>query len=83
MNKSLFELEIISSEKSEKFSIFWVEIESPTGNFIIGPDHLDLISIIKSRSKLKYKDQDKSIQEMDIYDGVIEISNSKAIVLLG
>ena len=83
MYKNLFELEIINSEKSEKFVVNWVEVESPTGNFIIGPGHDNLISIIESKSKLKYKKRDNLISEIDIYDGMIEISSGKATVLLG
>jgi len=81
MNK-LIELEIISSDKSEKFPVYWVEVESPTGNFVVGFGHENLISIIEPRSKLKYKDQEKFIQEIDIYDGIIEVSNNRATVLI-
>jgi len=47
-----FTLEIVASTQSEIHSIEWVEIESPNGSFLVGPDHMPLISLIKKRSTL-------------------------------
>ena len=78
-----FELEIIRPTKTTKHAVEWIDIQSPTGNFIVGPDNEPLVSILKDRSKIKYKDvQIENIQTFDSYGGVFKVENNKAVFIL-
>ncbi|MFH0898312.1 MAG: hypothetical protein V1855_01925 [bacterium] len=83
MEKTTFNLEIISPEIAEKMDIEWIEIESPTGSFLVGPNHSTLISIIKKKSIIVY--QKKATLEkiaIDASGGIFSVHNNHAIILL-
>ena len=82
MKNDYFELEIIHPTKSEKKTVAWVEVESPTGNFVVGPNHSPLVSILKPRGKLTYQEFEKTETAVDIYGGVFKVSDNKAVVVL-
>lgn len=82
MKNDAFELEIIHPTKSEKKTVAWVEVESPTGNFVVGPNHSPLISILKPRGKLTYQVFEGTEASMDIYGGIFKVLNNKVVVLL-
>lgn len=78
-----FELEIITPETSENITVFWIEIESPTGSFLIGPDHSPLISVIKKKSIFSYKAQNNEEHTREATaGGIIKITENKAFILL-
>ena len=82
MNTDAFELEIVEKTKSKKLSVFWIEVQSPTGDFVVGPDHFPLISILKRKGKLTYKEFNNVEKSIDVYGGIFKVSNNRAIVLL-
>ncbi|MBU1007804.1 hypothetical protein KKA53_01865 [Candidatus Dependentiae bacterium] len=77
-----FELEIIKQTESKKVSILWVEIQSPTGNFVVGPEHHPLVSLLKHRGKLTYKEYNGNETSLDTYGGIFKVANNKATALL-
>ena len=77
-----FELEIITPEYTKKYSIEWVQIESPTGSFFVGPDHSPLVSIIKMQSTVSYKPVDASECFLPVTQGIFKVDNQKALILL-
>lgn len=77
-----FELEIIKRSTSQKLSVLWVEIESPTGDFVVGPDHTPLVSLLKDRGKLTYKEIAGNEKTIEVYGGIFKVSDNHAIVLL-
>jgi F0F1-type ATP synthase epsilon subunit len=81
MSDDVFELEIIYQDRNEKYEINWVEIESPTGNFTVGPDHIPLVSLIQERGKVTYKEYGKEITSIDAYSGMFIVSNNKARII--
>ena len=82
MTHKLFNLEIVTPHSSEHVKIYWIEIESPTGSFLVGPNHTPLVSIIKKKSKLLYKAHDDKEYAIDAYGGMFKIIENKALVLL-
>ena len=79
----VFELEIIRPTKSEKFSVEWIEVQSPTGNFVVGPDHHPLVSILKDRGEMKYKEFQGGEKKMDIYrGGLFKVAQNKVVIFL-
>jgi F0F1-type ATP synthase epsilon subunit len=76
-------LEIIRPTKKEVLEIEWVELQSPTGNFVVGPNHSPLVSILKERGKMLYKKvQSEKTESVDIYGGVFKVQNDHGIVIL-
>ena len=75
------ELEIVTQTESKKISIEWVEVESPTGNFVVGPDHTPLVSLLKHKGKLTYQ-IDGRTESIDTYGGIFKVANNRALVVL-
>lgn len=82
MEQKSFQLEITTPTSSQEATIEWIEVESPTGSFLVGPDHSHLISIIKNKSSITYKKVDTQIMSHDVTSGIFSIIDNKAIVLL-
>lgn len=82
METGKFQLEIITPALSQEMIVEWVEIESPTGSFLVGPDHSNLISIIKNKSSITYKPLNQQPLSYDVTSGVFSVANNKAIALL-
>ncbi|MCK4517142.1 hypothetical protein KAT92_00060 [Candidatus Babeliales bacterium] len=82
MPTDVFELEIIQPTKAERISVFWIEVESPTGNFLVGADHSPLVSIVKERGVVTYKMFNGSQVSLDVYGGVFRVAHNKALLIL-
>lgn len=82
MNTDVLELEIITRTESKKIPVLWIEVQSPTGNFIIGPDHSPLVSLLKERGKLTYKEHQGEEVSLNTYGGIIKVDGSKAVAIL-
>ncbi len=80
---AFIELQIIRSSSKETVNVEWIEIESPSGNFVVGPGHLPLISILKKKGRVIYKkaDSDK-LKIIDSYGGIFRVQDDKATVIL-
>ncbi len=82
-NNKFFKLKIIHPQKEDFFDIEWVSVKSPTGDFVIAIDHSPLMSIIKNRSKISYKQKSSSkIDHFDVYGGFISVNNNTAIIVV-
>lgn len=81
--ESFIELQLIRPTSKEVLNIEWIEVESPNGNFVVGPGHLPLISILKERGRIIYQKAgtDKLII-IDSYGGFFRIQDDKAVVIL-
>lgn len=84
MNSDSFDLEIITPTSNRIEKVEWVEVESPTGSFFIGPDHSPLVSLIKSKSPFSYKRVgEKKPESFIVHEGFFRISEeNKAAVIL-
>jgi F0F1-type ATP synthase epsilon subunit len=82
MEQYYFTLEIISPTNTEVHSVEWVEIESPTGSFLVGPGHSQLISVIKQKSSVLYKKTNAEECSLNIQKGVFYVKNNKAVALV-
>jgi F0F1-type ATP synthase epsilon subunit len=81
-NIGVFELKIIYPTSVINAEIEWIEIESPTGSFIVGPGHAALISIVKHLSKVTYKKKDQAETVLAVQGGVFRVIENKATLLL-
>ncbi len=81
-NTGVFELKIIYPTSTIHAEVEWIEIESPTGSFIVGLNHAALISIVKHLSKVTYKKKDEAETVLAVQGGVFRVVENKAILLL-
>lgn len=78
-----FEIKIIRPTSEDTYNIEWIDIKTPTGNFLVGPEHYDLITKLKERDKLTYKKVTESEPEsVNCYGGILKIENGKVIIIL-
>ena len=82
MHQKNISLKIISSSKNETIKVLWVEIESPTGSFVVGPDHSPLVSIMKKRGVFTYKTNDGEEVVKGVNNGIFEVDDNNAIIIL-
>jgi F0F1-type ATP synthase epsilon subunit len=83
MENRYFTLEIISPTDLKELTIEWVEIESPTGSFVVGPSHSPIISTLKKRGFLTYKPKDQEPIKIEVMSGgLFKAAGNKAILLL-
>jgi F0F1-type ATP synthase epsilon subunit len=82
MSRSTFIFRLISPTMTQEIMVEWVEIESPTGSFLVGADHSPLISLIKKKSLLSYKKTGEPIASLEASGGIFKVSENIAIALL-
>ena len=73
---------ILSKKKSKTIRVEWIDVQSPTGNFVVGPDHTALVSLLKYRGTLTYKEFQGAEQAIDTYGGIFKVDENKAMVFL-
>lgn len=80
---NVFELEIVKPTKNEILHIEWLDVKTPTGNFFIGPNHNDLISILKEKTPFTYKKKDNLESEStNAYGAFLKLKKGKATIVL-
>ena len=75
-------LQLISSYSTQSLNVQWIEVVSPTGEFIVGLFHLPLISLVRPQSKLLYKKTDGSLGMFTIPGGVLRVEDNVAVLVL-
>ena len=82
MDAKSFVLEIIRPTSAETINVAWLEVESPTGSFVIGPQHSPLISLLKRKTDLIYQIADGPKIKIDVFGGLLRVQDDRVIVLL-
>ena len=83
MSEKIFEFKIIRTTGHKTVMVEWIDVHSPNGNFIVSFDSSPIISTLKYRGKLRYKDsKQQTIESFDIYGGIFKVQDNKAIVIL-
>jgi len=82
MDTEVLELSIVTHKESKNIRALWVEIESPSGSFVVGPDHAPLVSRLKERGHMKYKEYQGQEVTINTYGGIFRVDGNKAIAIL-
>lgn len=82
MNENQFTFSVITPIHTQDIAVEWIEVESPNGSFLVGPDHSPLVSILKNKSSIIYKRTDGSEGHVDVPKGILTIASGRAIALL-
>jgi F0F1-type ATP synthase epsilon subunit len=78
----VIELRIVSPTGTIKLVVEWISVESPTGNFQVCPGHSPLISLIKTKGKIVYKEPNVEAVMQPVLHGIFQVADNKALVLL-
>lgn len=83
INIESFELEIITPQSSDTHHVVWVEVESPTGSFFVGPQHSPLVSMIKRKSFFTYKlVAAQTAQNLMVHEGFFHVDHKGKATLV-
>ncbi len=82
-NIKCFELKIVAPNNQIISNVEFIDFQTPTGGYFIGPDHIDFVSILKERSKFFYKKSESlQTETIDIYGGFLKIHNGNALLIV-
>lgn len=68
--KKTITLKIMEPKSCFSTEVFWVEVAAPNGNFVVGPGHENLISILKSNSPVSYEKSDGKVETKSVVGGI-------------
>jgi len=75
-------LQLISSVGNQTLRLLWFEVTTPTGEFVIGPGHQPLVSLVSPQSKLLYKKTDGTMGMFVVCGGVLHVEHNEVTLLL-
>mgnify|MGYP000913914276 CR=1 FL=1 len=78
---TLIELSIVTPTEHKVVHVEWIEVTSPTGIFFVGPDHAPLVSLIKHKAPITFKEPEREPGSYEAENGVFYISANKAMLL--
>jgi F0F1-type ATP synthase epsilon subunit len=78
---TLIELEIVTPKEHLVLNVEWIEITSPTGIFFVGPDHAPLVSLVKHKAPISYKEPGKNTASYEAENAFFSIHTNKALLL--
>ena len=84
LNKTvaLVKVEIFSPTNSTSFNVHWIEIDSPTGFFVVGAGHQNTLSLLKPGGSLMYESEDSNQVSLTVPGGIAIIQNNVVKLLL-
>ena len=77
----MIELSIITPTENKILFIEWIEVVSPTGIFWVGPDHAALVSLVKHKAPILFKESGKDAEVYEASNGIFYINCNKATLL--
>jgi F0F1-type ATP synthase epsilon subunit len=77
----MIELSIITPTENKVLQIEWIEVISPTGTFWVGPDHAPLVSLVKHKAPISFKETGKDAEVYEPSNGIFYVSKNKATLL--
>jgi F0F1-type ATP synthase epsilon subunit len=77
-----FELEIIQPTDTLHITVSWIEVESVNGSFVVGPEHSELVSVLRPGGKLTYNTSAGRLVDMDISGGIFSVCKGRAVAVL-
>jgi F0F1-type ATP synthase epsilon subunit len=76
------ELHIITPEKSETFSIVWLEVQTPVGNFVIQKGHTPMVLPLSPNKPVAYQLTSGKKESLQAAHGMLEVNRNTATLLL-
>lgn len=76
------ELTINTPEHESHYSIAWLEINTPTGNYVIQQGHVPAIMILQPQKPLTFRLKTGKQETITVRHGVVKIEREKVTVIL-
>ena len=77
------ELTIMSAASSEKHTIVWLEVNTPTGNLVIQDHHAPLITLVNKDEEISYcfKTGKKNTLLLP-HGGILKVTRTQVLILV-
>lgn len=75
-------LSIISPAQIKTVEIEWLEVESPSGSFTITPGHSPVVSMIKNKSSIVFKEKNLDPETLVVSQGIAIVNESLIRIIL-
>ena len=76
------ELRVISPQTTQAFSIVWLEVYTPVGNFVIQPGHAPMVLALSPDQSITFRLTTGKQETMTVRQGVIEVARDAVTVLI-
>lgn len=76
------DLRIISPDYEITKKIAWIELNTPSGNYIVQQGHAPFIIPLSAQEPLTFQLESGKQQTIDVQDGVVEVTRTKVVVIL-
>lgn len=74
-------LDIIENSSVATYQVEWVDVQVPQGNFIIGPGHCPLASLLRKRAVITYKIVDGDITTHQAATGTVTVIGDRVTLI--
>lgn len=76
------QLQIVSPDKKETYEVSWVELNTPTGNYIIQPGHAPMILTLSPKQPFIFAHKNGKEEIVMVDRGIAEINRMQVTILL-
>lgn len=76
------QLQIVSPEKQQTIEVAWVELNTPTGNYIIQHGHAPMALVLSEKQPFIYAHKNGKEEIMMVERGIAEITRTQVTILL-
>lgn len=76
------QLILVSPEKKDVIEVAWVELNTPSGNYIIQPGHAPMALALTSKQPFIYAHKNGKEEIVMVERGIAEITRSQITILL-
>ena len=75
-------LHIISSFEKKEFTISWLELNTPVGNFVIQPGHVPTVLTLSKNKPIVFELENGKKRVIKVSGGIAEITRTDATILV-
>ena len=76
------ELTVITPNQTSRFSIVWLELNTPTGNMVIQPGHAPMILILAPNQSTIFRLKSGKQESIVIRHGIADIRRNRATLVI-
>lgn len=76
------ELTVTDRTSTRSFSVAWIEINTPTGNFVIQPGHAPSFFILSASQPLIFRLKTGKQTAINVHRGIIEVGRKRATLIV-
>lgn len=76
------QLHIVSPEKQQTIEVAWVELNTPSGNYIIQQGHAPMALALSPKQQLVFAHKNGKEEIIMVERGIAEITRTQVIILL-